>query len=269
MRALLGAALEAVTDATDGTPPSLDPSETKPSGLEAWTPELDWADVHVACVENDFSLARSDGEALAFAERLIHLLNSARSRWAGWIYHVTHFENALAILAAGTLGSRAMAMSTSFKDSAGQHLIHRTSDDVKQFARFYFRPLTPTQWHNECLGRRKGEIQALCPVPVFFRVNLEDVLRENGAGCAVSNGNMAASASRYGNSASFLDFFDSEHVYRAFGEIDLKTYFRACQQEFLVHGGLPLRGALRNGVPERSRSPRGRQPTHPGALRLS
>lgn len=217
------------------------PVETPPTGFEAWSPELDWADVHVACAENDFSLTRTDAETSAFSAMLMHMLGSDRSPWAGWIYHVTHLENALAILESGSLLPRAMVAPSDFKDAAGQQLISRTTDDVKQFARFYFRPLTPTQWHNECLGRRYGDIRALCPVPVFFRVSLEDVLRVHGAACAVSNGNLAASASRYGNSASFLEFFDEAHVYRSFGEVNQQTYFRASQQEFLVHNGLQLR----------------------------
>ena len=88
----------------------------------------------------------------------------------------------------------------SFKDSAGKDLIGRTNDYIKRnFARFYFRPLTPTQFHNELLGSL-NDIFAICPVPIFFRFKIEDVLKTHGAKCAVSNGNLATDWAHYGNS---------------------------------------------------------------------
>jgi hypothetical protein len=123
----------------------------------------------------------------------------------------------------------------SFKDSAGQDLIGRTNDYIKRnFARFYFRPLTPTQFHNELLGSRK-DIFAICPVPIFFRFKIEDVLKTHGARCAVSNGNLATDWAHYGNSIEFLDYFDFDNIYKYFGEADYKT---ASQQEFIVKNGL-------------------------------
>ncbi|MEB3223989.1 MAG: DarT ssDNA thymidine ADP-ribosyltransferase family protein, partial [Candidatus Sericytochromatia bacterium] len=178
-------------------------SADEPAGFELWTPEFDADVVPLACAVDDFSLTRSEAEREAFSKMLQQMLAREGSRWGGWVYHVTHLENVLAILASGTLLPRARAQAARFKDAAGQRLIHQTREEVKGFARFYFRPLTPTQWHNECLGRRRGDIVALCPVPVFLRVDLADALRAHGAACAVSNGNLAAAASRYGNSAAF------------------------------------------------------------------
>jgi hypothetical protein len=131
-----------------------------------------------------------------------------------------------------------------FSDSAGPGLIAHTSEDVKDFARFYFRPLTPTQWHNEGLGRSVNGIRAFCPVPVFFRLPLEAVLDISVSRCAVSSGNLASSRSHFGNSENFLQYFDDENLYAVFGSVPLETYMSASQQEFLVHRGLDLANTM-------------------------
>ena len=124
-----------------------------------------------------------------------------------------------------------------FKDSAGANLIAHTHEDVKQFARFYLRPKTPTQWHNEGLGKRKGNIYALCPVPIFFRFNIQKVLETHESKCGISNGNLAASGSHYGNSTNFLEqCFDFDNVYST--AVGQQTFLRASQQEFIIHNYL-------------------------------
>lgn len=185
------------------------------------------------CTKNDFKDNRLNEELQAFILELIGGLNKNDSKSKGYIYHFTHVENAASIIKLGAILPRGQVK---FKDSAGQSLIGRTNDYIKNnFARFYFRPLTPTQWHNELLGRRTNTIYALCPVPIFFCFKLEDVLRTHGAKCAVSNGNLAADSTHYGNSVEFLDYFDFDNVYCPFGEGNYKT---ASQQEFIVKNGL-------------------------------
>jgi len=191
------------------------------------------------CTQNDFSLSRPPSELEAFAQILITGLASQRSSWKGYIYHFTHIENAVSIIKSESLLARNQC--TNFKNSAGENLIGRTSEDVKDFARFYFRPQTPTQWHNETLGKRQGDIYALCPVPVFFRLNLKGVLKAYGSQCAVSDGNLASSSSHYGNSSSFVEqYFDFDHVYSTIQQVGKETFMRAAQQEFIVHQCLEL-----------------------------
>jgi len=186
-----------------------------------------------ACTQNDFSLLRSPDEQEAFAKMLLEGLSRQDSAWKGYIYHFTHVENAVSIIQSEKLQARNYCHN--FSDSAGSTLIGRTLNDVKDFARFYFRPKTPTQWHNEALGKRRGNIYALCPVPVFFRFNLKGVLQTHGSQCAVSNGNLAAGSSHYGNSSSFVEqYFDFNYVYSTI-QVGQETFMRASQQEFLVH----------------------------------
>ncbi|MUG92955.1 DUF4433 domain-containing protein [Scytonema sp. UIC 10036] len=199
--------------------------------IEEYNPFLE---IQSTCTRNDFSVERSQQEQEAFARVLLDGLNRQSSSWKGYIYHFTHIENAVSILQ----GERLLARNkcNNFRDSAGASLIAHTSKDVKDFARFYFRPKTPTQWHNESLGKRKGNIYALCPVPIFFRVNLERVLETHGGKCGISNGNLAASGSHYGNSVDFLkEYFDFNHVYSTLQQVGKDTYLRASQQEFIIH----------------------------------
>ena len=49
-------------------------------------------------------------------------------------------------------------------DNASQSVISVTMDDAKDYARLYFRPLTPTQFHNEGYKPehiRKHEVNAM------------------------------------------------------------------------------------------------------------
>jgi hypothetical protein len=191
------------------------------------------------CTQNDFSLSRSPDELDAFAQTLIEGLNYERSIWKGYIYHFTHVENAASIIQSEQL--RARNYCQTFRDSAGTTLIHNTGNDVKDFARFYYRPKTPTQWHNEGLGKRRGDIYALCPVPIFFRFDLRRVLATQGRRCGSSNGNLAASGSHYGNSTAFLEqCFDFDNVYSSLLQVGKHTFLRASQQEFIVHQQLCL-----------------------------
>ena len=188
--------------------------------------------VETKCKQNDFKDSRSNQELIEFQTELTTKLNQQYSHWKGYIYHFSHIENAVKILKSMSILPRGKA---SFKDSAGQDLIDRTNDYIKRnFARFYFRPLTPTQFHNELLGSREN-IFAICPVPIFFRFKIEDVLKTHGARCAVSNGNLATDWAHYGNSIEFLDYFDFDNIYNDFGEANYKT---ASQQEFIVKNGL-------------------------------
>ncbi|MBK7887252.1 MAG: DUF4433 domain-containing protein [Bacteroidetes bacterium] len=84
-----------------------------------------------------------------------------------------------------------------FADAAGAVVGRRHT--AHEFARFYFRPQTPTQFYNECLGldiNDKYYESALrlglpkCPIPVFFRFNLQEVLLKLRDKCYMSNGNM-------------------------------------------------------------------------------
>ncbi|PEZ55076.1 MULTISPECIES: DarT ssDNA thymidine ADP-ribosyltransferase family protein [Bacillus cereus group] len=93
--------------------------------------------------------------------------------WSKYIYHFSHITNIASILNNGLLKCRNKAKTISDKslnDNASSEVIGGTEEKYKDYVRFYFRPLTPTQYHNEGV-RAKNEITNLgahCPVPVFL-----------------------------------------------------------------------------------------------------
>ena len=102
--------------------------------------------------------------------------------WPLFAYHYTNIENAVSILSMGRLFSRMRAESLGImiNDNASRQVIDMTNTSAKKDVRFYFRPLTPTQYHNE--GYKHPEIRyyqdlyANCPVPVFFAFDLAKLL---------------------------------------------------------------------------------------------
>lgn len=137
------------------------------------------------------------------------------------IYHFTHFYNAIDVIRSRKILSRDRAEELGLLkyDSAGS-VIFRSSKAHK-FARFYFRPCTPTQYYNEALGADsklgewrtkwyknwygeweftrewkskypKAVEQGLpkCPVPVFFKFDIDEVLAKIPEKCYYSDRNM-------------------------------------------------------------------------------
>lgn len=173
------------------------------------------------------------GEVKSFKNKLIELLSLSKSPWVGNIYHFTHLENAVRIINSKKIESRNKA---TFKDSAGSSFISSTQNEVKNFARFYFRPLTPTQFYNEGLGKLTtyGDLPQ-CPVPIFFQFDLNEVLEKFEDKCFVSNGNLRHyPRTNIGNYYEFLKKFNFTELYSKFGECDQRIFLNASQQEFVV-----------------------------------
>lgn len=71
------------------------------------------------------------------------------SWWPKFAFHYTDVTNAVSILSSGFLYSRADAthLRVMKNDNASRQVIDMTDSDVVSKVRFYFRPLTPTQYH--------------------------------------------------------------------------------------------------------------------------
>lgn len=188
----------------------------------------------------------------------------------GKIYHFTHLFNVLEVLKSRKILSRnrALELSKLKFDSAGG-VVGRTAK-AHPFARFYYRPLTPTQFYNECLGwdcdltinqgRKEKNYypQALnlglpkCPIPVFLEFDLHEVLTKMSSSCYYSNGNMQTNWAQVFKVEDAPDNIRMKHLYHnmsdAFditmyetGDFD-RLYFNhvlneikeQSQQEFLV-----------------------------------
>lgn len=108
--------------------------------------------------------------------------HSAVSWWPKFAFHYTDVTNAVSILSSGTLYSRtrAEALGLMSNDNASRQVIDMTQTEATANVRFYFRPLTPTQYYNEGFKhsdlRYDQDLNANVPVPVFLLFDLEKVL---------------------------------------------------------------------------------------------
>lgn len=130
------------------------------------------------------------------------------------VYHFTDVHNAAKIIAAGRLYSRAEAdrLGIRFMDAASQSVISNTNPAHKQFARLYFRPLTPTQYRNEGI-RPVGDRwnNAHCPVPVFLCFQARHVLGLDET--EFSDGNMGSGHVSHGGTLEFFKKIPFEYVF--------------------------------------------------------
>jgi len=88
-------------------------------------------------------------------------------------------------------------------DNASDQVIEQTRREHLEYVRLYFRPRTPTQFRNEGIrpvGQR--ELNAHCPVPVFFCFDAQTILSEDHT--EFSAGNMARSEAEH---SAERDFF--------------------------------------------------------------
>ena len=155
-------------------------------------------------------------------------------------YHFTHMSNAVKIIKSHTLQSRNKADGV-FENSAGTNVA--ITAKAHDFARFYFTPKSPTQFYNECLGKDKNDGKYYknafdlglpkCPMPVFFIIDVEELLAKAVDKCYYSNGNMQKSATR-----AYKVIEDPNHI--SADEIYNKYNKDARQQEFLVKDEVDL-----------------------------
>lgn len=97
--------------------------------------------------------------------------------WATHAFHFTALENVISILKCGVLYSRIEAEQNSLmqNENASRAVISMTDFDVLSYVRFYFRPLTPTQYYNE--GYKHPQLRydsqgANISIPVFLYLDL-------------------------------------------------------------------------------------------------
>ena len=175
------------------------------------------------------------------------------SKWKGSIYHFSHIDNAVEIIKNRKIQSRNKA---TIKGDAAGNVVH-LRNDAHDYARFYFRPHTPTQFYNEFLGKNtsdgydsktfgwvswyekaRGLGFPKCPIPIFFRFSLQDVLFKNEEQCCISNGNMQTGSTQFGSIEKMINRFGFDDLYYTPQQYatkeDYNRYRNYAQQEFLV-----------------------------------
>ena len=176
------------------------------------------------------------------------------SEWKGSIYHFSHIDNAVEIIKNRKIQSRNKA---NIKGDAAGNVVHRRGD-AHNYARFYFRPQTPTQFYNEFLGKTRTDgyethgnwvswydkARGLgfpkCPIPIFFRFSIKEVLFKYEKKCSVSNGNMQADSTQFNSIEKMLDKFNFDYLYSnmSYDKEHNRKYMNYSQQEFLVQDEL-------------------------------
>lgn len=179
------------------------------------------------------------------------------SEWKGSIYHFSHIDNAVEIIKNRKIQSRNKAR---IQGDAAGNVVH-LRNDAHDYARFYFRPHTPTQFYNEFLGKNTTDGYASkqfgwvswyekarglgfpkCPIPIFFRFSLKEVLFKNENQSCISNGNMQTSSTQFGSIDRMINKFGFEDLYYTPQEYatkeDYNRYRNYAQQEFLVKNEL-------------------------------
>lgn len=158
-----------------------------------------------------------------------------------YIYHFTHLFNAIEVMKSRKILSRNQAKELGLlKYDAAGSVVYRSSK-AHPYARFYYRTGTQTQFYNECLGkqyntkyyeRARGNGLPMCPMPVFFKFDLQEVLAKLPMLCSYSTGNLQTNWARIYKVIEAPANIDAYHLYSS---VDYDKVVRdKKQQEFLV-----------------------------------
>ena len=90
-------------------------------------------------------------------------------------YHFAHLFNAVSIIKTRKILSRIRGKGL-FENSAGSN-VHRR-DTAHHYARFYYRPQTPTQYYNEALGEDSHSV-AMTIEGERFGIHISNVQQQN------------------------------------------------------------------------------------------
>lgn len=199
----------------------------------------DW----VALFENP--AFRASGVEISFKNGLniMEFYSALKSNCDGkpYIYHFTHMFNAIEVIRTRKILSRNRANELGLlKYDAAGSVVNRSAK-AHPFARFYYRTGTQTQFYNECLGKdRKMDYYnsalnnglPMCPMPVFFKFDLQEVLSKHANLCSYSTGNLQTN---WANVYKVIDNpynIDAVHLYS--NNNNYKVVRDKKQQEFLV-----------------------------------
>lgn len=145
--------------------------------------------------------------------------NTERGWWPDFVFHFTDIQNVILILSTGKLYSRNQldAVGLTYLDAASPSIITHSSEHVKDYVRFYFRPLTPTQFHMEGIrpdSKRWLDSEgkpAHCPMPIFLLFDARTILMRSD--CEYTDGNFASPSAHKGSTADFLCALPFNEIY--------------------------------------------------------
>src|ERR1035437_5631778 len=151
------------------------------------------------------------------SEKIVKHLKTLQKQnwWARYLFHFTDIKNAIKTLEGGALYSRKKAIAKNLMqcENASPDIIGNTKEEYKDYVRLYFRPRTPTQYHNEGFrpinNRKLGG--AHCPVPIIFLFKSDPILTDTET--YYSDGNIASPGVKIANSSDFYLWLDFDDIY--------------------------------------------------------
>ena len=136
-----------------------------------------------------------------------------RTQWPRRLFHHAPIENAVKILKDGNLRSRRDPNNTRSKDIAAAGVIDNR-DHAHNFARLYFRPKTPTQYHIEGI-RKPGDCkygdETHAPVLIMLVFKARKVLVREGV--HICDRNMQNHGAEMGNTEEYFSSIPFDKVY--------------------------------------------------------
>ena len=151
----------------------------------------------------------------AFQEQLKEKFpDGYQSWWHRFLFHFSDIRNIISILESETLYSRseAIRLGKMQNDNADDDVMGNTGLQAKDFVRFYFGTLTPTQYHNEGFKPLSQVINnAHCPLPVFLLFDFVKLLAREDS--HFSSGNIAVQNPEIFSDISDLEKLEFEHIY--------------------------------------------------------
>jgi len=157
-----------------------------------------------------------------------------------FVYHFTHMFNAIEVIRSRKILSRNRATELGLlKYDAAGSVVYRSAK-AHPYARFYYRTGTQTQFYNECLGKQKGSKYygraednglPMCPMPVFFKFDLQEVLAKHSSLCYYSTGNLQTNWARIYKVIDDPSNIDAVNLYSRQWSKEVQE---KKQQEFLV-----------------------------------
>ena len=137
-----------------------------------------------------------------------------QSWWSRFLFHFSDISNVISILNSGMLYSRNEVLKRELmhNDNADDDVIGHTGLSAKEYVRFYFGALTPTQYHNEGFKPRDNiHHNAHCPVPVFLLFDFVKLLAREDS--KFSSGNIASQGVHIYSDIEDLDQLEFENIY--------------------------------------------------------
>lgn len=139
---------------------------------------------------------------------------SAKAFRPKFVYHFTELKNAASVINSGVLFSRSGALELGLmkNENAAVGIIGATQEAYKHCVRLYYRPRTPTQFHNEGIKPLGDRYQgAHCPVPIFLAFDKLKILTTSGV--LLSDGNVAAPSAHVGDVEEMFKSIDFAEVF--------------------------------------------------------